>query len=117
VEGLQAMHCPDMRWVHAARPSGVKRAAARSQVKLQALQLRKGLKENFVYLFYLSWHFKCWSVDTDFYLAEIDIPECFNFSSCSFKVNKNKKNVRCLQGISFLQLTFTKKIEIKNLGM
>jgi hypothetical protein len=37
--------------VHAARPSGGKRVAARSQAKLQALQPRKGLKEEFVYLF------------------------------------------------------------------
>ena len=29
----------------------------------------------------------------------------------------NKKIVRYLQGIRFLQLTFAKKTEIKNLGM
>jgi hypothetical protein len=46
---------------------------------------------------------------------ETDIGEWFNFSSCNFRVNMNKKNVRYLQGIGFLQLTFTKKIEIKNL--
>jgi len=38
------------RACHAVRPSGGKTAAARSQAKLQALQPRKSLKEDFVYL-------------------------------------------------------------------
>jgi len=54
VVGVQAMPCPDMRQVHAARLSGGKTAAARSQTKLQTLKPRKGLKEDFVCMFTFS---------------------------------------------------------------
>jgi hypothetical protein len=39
------------RLVSAAMLSGGKTAAARSQAGLRALQLREGLKEDFIYLF------------------------------------------------------------------
>jgi hypothetical protein len=39
-----------------------------------------------------------------------------NFSSCSFKIYLNKNSVKCLQGISFSQLTVAEKAKIKNLG-
>ena len=49
------MPCPDVaRWVSAARPGGGERAAARLRARLHALQHRKGLNEEFMYLFALS---------------------------------------------------------------
>jgi len=54
MEDMQAMPCPDMRWVHAARASGGKTVAARSQAKLQALKPGEGLKEDFVCMFIFS---------------------------------------------------------------
>jgi len=50
---MRAKHCGGCAG-HAARPSGGKTAAGRSQAKLQALQPRKGLKEDFAYLFTFS---------------------------------------------------------------
>ena len=44
------------------------------------------------------------------------ICECFNSSSCNFTINTNKNSVKHLQSINFLQLSLTKKTEIKNLS-
>ena len=54
MEGVRAMPCPDMCWVHTARPSGRKTATGRLQAKLQALKPRKGLKEDLVCMFTFS---------------------------------------------------------------
>jgi hypothetical protein len=49
-----AVPCPDVGpWISAARPSGGKRATARSRSELQVLQPRQGVKEDFVYVYIL----------------------------------------------------------------
>jgi hypothetical protein len=50
---IRAKHCGGCAGL-SARPSGGKTVAARSQAKLQALKPRKGLKEDFAYLFTFS---------------------------------------------------------------
>lgn len=45
------------------------------------------------------------------YCFQSHICECFNFSSCSIKINMSKNSVKGLQGVSLLQLIRTEKTD------
>jgi len=54
VESERALPCPDVAWVSASRLSDAKIAAVTSRSRLNVLQHREGLKENFSYLPFLT---------------------------------------------------------------
>ena len=45
------------------------------------------------------------------YCFQSHICECFNFSSCSIKINMSKNSVKGLQGVSLLQLILAEKTD------
>ena len=61
------------------------------------LQPREDLKEGLMYLF-TSPHFS----NTGILITILPTCECFNFSTCSFKINMNKNSMKYLWGINLL---------------
>jgi hypothetical protein len=47
---------------------------------------------------------------------KIHICKCFKISSYNFKINMNKRSVKCSKGINFLYFIIAKEAETKNLG-